>query len=76
MKPVAKKLSSVILSAAMIVSLTPFPGGLLMADETEPAAPQQTEQQTETQAEQETPAESAAAAAEPYRFFSSGCGRA
>ena len=39
MKPVAKKLSSVILSAAMIVSLTPFPGGLLMADETEPAAP-------------------------------------
>ena len=47
MKPVAKKLSSVILSAAMIVSLTPFPGGLLMADETEPAAPATTVGETE-----------------------------
>ncbi|MBR3464400.1 MAG: hypothetical protein IKH23_04950 [Clostridiales bacterium] len=53
MKPVAKKLSSVILSAAMIVSLTPFPGGLLMADETEPAAPATTVGETEPEKKKE-----------------------
>ena len=62
------------LAACIAVSLL-LAGCMKSQAETEPAAPQQTEQQTETQAEQETPAESAAAA-EPYRFFSSGCGRA
>lgn len=62
------------LAACIAVSLL-LAGCMKSQAETEPAAPQQTDQQTETQAEQETPAESAAAA-EPYRFFSSGCGRA
>ena len=69
------KKSFSILAAGIAVSLL-LAGCMKSQAETEPAAPQQTEQQTETQAEQETPAESAAAAAEPYRFLSSGCGRA
>ena len=39
MKPVVKKLSAILLSLAMVVSLTPFPGGLLLADETDAATP-------------------------------------
>ncbi|MCR5340444.1 MAG: hypothetical protein K6E60_03755 [Saccharofermentans sp.] len=39
MKPVVKKLSAMLLSLAMVVSLTPFPGGLLLADETDAATP-------------------------------------
>lgn len=39
MKPVVKKLSAMLLSLAMVVSLTPFPGGFLLADETDAATP-------------------------------------
>ena len=39
MKPVVKKLSAMLLSLAMVVSLTPIPGGLLLADETDAATP-------------------------------------
>ena len=66
MKPIAKKLSSVVLSLAMVASLTPFPGGLLLADETETETPTTVEEtEAEKKKEPEKPAETKAKETKP-----------
>ena len=49
MKPVFKKLSAAVMALAMISSLSPVTGGMLMADETETEAPAATEAAEETE---------------------------
>ncbi|MBR5181494.1 MAG: hypothetical protein IKW88_04520 [Clostridiales bacterium] len=66
MKPIAKKLSSVVLSLAMVASLTPFPGGLILADETEAETPTTVEEtEAEKKKEPEKPAETKAKETKP-----------
>ena len=65
MKPIAKKLSSVILSLAMVASLTPFPGGLMLADETEAETPATVAETEPEKKEPEKPAETKAKETKP-----------